>query len=119
MKHRALALIVTASAILSAQSAERSGAHPEDIDKICRPCEDFWRYATGGWHDKNPIPSDKSSWGLGTALADTNRAQLRDILEVSAADRSDPPNSNRRKMGDLYASCMDTAAIDARGTTPL
>jgi putative endopeptidase len=119
MKHRVLALIAAGSALLFAQVAGRSGAHPEDIDKTCKPCDDFWRYATGGWHDRNPIPSDESSWGLGTALADTNRAELRDILEAAAADRSEAPSSNRKKMGDLYASCMDTAAIDERGTSPL
>jgi predicted metalloendopeptidase len=26
---------------------------------------------------------------------------------------------NQRRMGDFYASCMDTAAIDARGIAPL
>src|SRR5947208_3466332 len=100
MKHRALSLLLATSTMLFAQVASRSGVHPEDIDRTCKPCEDFWRYATGAWHDKNPIPSDKPSWGLGTALADANRAQLRGILEAAAADRSAPATSNRRKMGD-------------------
>jgi len=104
--------------MLFAQAASQSGVHPEDIDETCKPCDDFWRYATGAWHDRNPIPSDQSSWGLGTALADTIRAELRDILEAAAASRPGV-NSNRKKMGDLYASCMDTAAIDARGIAPL
>jgi endothelin-converting enzyme/putative endopeptidase len=44
---------------------------------------------------------------------------MRTILEAAAADTSAKPGSDRRKMGDLYASCMDTAAIEARGLSPL
>jgi len=44
---------------------------------------------------------------------------MREILETAAADRSAQTGSNQRKMGDLYASCMDTGAIDLRGITPL
>src|SRR6202043_1001432 len=37
-----------------------------------------------------------------------------------AAEKSDAPSgSNQRKVGDFYASCMDTAAIEAAGTKPI
>lgn len=104
---------------LPGQKPSRSGIHPEDMDPTCKPCTDFWRYVNGGWLDKNPIPADRSTWGPFAVLTDANRERIRTILDAAAADRTAKPETPRRKMGDLYASCMDTAAIDARGLAPL
>jgi putative endopeptidase len=112
-------LLVLFVAGLSGQQISRSGIHPEDMDATCKPCTDFWRYVNGGWLDKNPIPADRSSWGAFDVLADANRERTRTILEAAAADGSAQPGTDRRKMGDLYASCMDETAIDARGLSPL
>ena len=87
--------------------------HLEDMDPTCKPCTDFWRYVNGGWLDRNQIPAHLSSWGTMQVLAETNRERLQTILETAAA------SSTPGKMGDLYASCMNTAAIDARGLDPL
>jgi len=46
-----------------AQSPTRSGIDRSSLDPTCKPCEDFYRYATGGWTDKKPIPADRPSWG--------------------------------------------------------
>lgn len=69
--------------------------------------------------DKNPIPPDQSSRGTFGVLRDANQERMRTILEAAASDTAAKPGSNRRKMGDRYAGCMDTAAIDARGVAPL
>jgi len=112
-------LLTTAAICLTGQKVPRSGIHPEDMDPNCKPCTDFWRYVNGGWLDKNPIPARSSSWGTVSVLNDANQERMRTILEAAVADKSAAPGSNQRKMGDLYASCMDTAAIDARGIAPL
>ena len=119
MRLAPLALSVFLAASLSGQTATHSGIHREDMDVTCKPCTDFWRYVNGGWIDKNPIPARSSAWGPGAVLSEANVERMRLILEAAAADRTAAPGSNLRKMGDLYASCMDTAAIDARGLTPL
>ena len=62
--------------------------------------------------DKNPIPDRFSSWGTVNVMEQSNRERLRAILETAAANKSAEPGSNERKIGDLYASCMDTATID-------
>ncbi len=89
------------------------------LDTTCKPCEDFWRYANGTWIDKNPIPARYPSWSTMAALGEKNRDRIRTILEAAAANQSAGPGSNQRKIGDYYAACMDTAAIDARGLEPL
>jgi putative endopeptidase len=96
-----------------------SGVNRDDMDLTCKPCTDFWRYVNGGWLDKHPIPAHLSRWGTFPALVEANRERMQTILEAAAADRTSAPGSNTRKMGNLYASCMDTAAIDARGVEPL
>jgi predicted metalloendopeptidase len=112
-------LLLIAALGLTGQSAQRSGIHPEDMDPTCKPCTDFWRFVNGGWLDKNPIPARASSWGPSSVLTEANQERIRTILEAAAADKNAAPGSNERKMGDFYASCMDTAAIDARGISPL
>ena len=88
------------------------------MDKSCKPCDDFWRFANGGWIDKNPIPASKSGWGTMGVMAEANRERARTILEAARVSAA-PAGSNERKIGDFYASCMDTAAIDKRGMEPL
>ncbi len=72
----------------------------------------------GGWMKTNPIPPEYSSWGTFTELADKNQQNLRQILDdaVNAKART---GENEQKIGDFYASCMDTTAIEAAGTKPL
>lgn len=119
MRFNKAALLLLGTVVLSGQDLPRSGIDRANLDPNCKPCADFWRYANGGWLDKNPIPARYSSWGTWSVIAESNRERLRAILEAAADGTSAPPGSNERKIGDYYASCMDTAAIDARGIQPL
>ncbi|MCL5744024.1 MAG: M13 family metallopeptidase, partial [Acidobacteria bacterium] len=119
MRLYATFLVLVAAAALPGQQALRSGIDRANLDPTCKPCEDFWRYANGGWLDKNPIPARYPSWGTMPVMREANSERLRTILEAAAAGTSAQPASNERKIGDFYASCMDTGAIDARGIQPL
>ena len=33
------------------------------MDITAEPCEDFFRFACGGWIDSNEIPDEKNVWG--------------------------------------------------------
>ena len=94
------------------------GFETANLDKTCKPCDDFYQFAMGGWMKSNPIPPEYSSWGSFSQLADKNQQNLRQILEAAASAKA-APGSNEQKIGDFYASCMDTAAIDAAGTKPI
>jgi putative endopeptidase len=106
----------------SAQAGEEAAAHGFDLanlDRSCKPCDDFYKFAAGGWMAKNPIPPAYASWGSFTQLADRNQQNLHEILEKAAANKSAKPGSNEQKVGDFYASCMDTAGIEAQGLKPI
>src|SRR6266446_591003 len=94
------------------------GFDTANLDKTCKPCDDFYQFAMGGWMKSNPIPPEYSSWGTFTQLADKNQQNLRQILDDAVKAKA-APGSNEQKIGDFYASCMDTTAIDAAGTKPL
>jgi len=94
------------------------GFDTANLDKTCKPCDDFYQFAMGGWMKGNPIPPEYSVWGSFSQLADKNQKNLREILEAAASAKS-APGSNEQKIGDFYASCMDTAAIDAAGAKPI
>jgi len=94
------------------------GFDTANLDTTCKPCDDFYQFAMGGWMKANPIPPEYSSWGTFTQLADKNQQNLRQILD-DAVNAKARPGSNEQKIGDFYASCMDLTAIDAAGTKPL
>jgi putative endopeptidase len=108
----------------SADGSPPSGAaaHGVDLtilDKTCKPCEDFYHYASGLWLAKNPVPAAYPSWGRFNELAEVNRERLHQILEEAAAKSNPPAGSNEQKIGDFYASCMDEKQVNAAGTKPL
>jgi len=123
-----LSLAIFCCAVLAGMKANASGPAADtpgywgfdtaNLDKSCKPCDDFFQFAMGGWMKNNPIPPEYPTWGSFSVLADKNQQNLREILE--AAEKSESPaNSNEKKTGDFYASCMDTPAIEAAGIKPL
>jgi putative endopeptidase len=94
---------------------------PSLIDKTVDPCDNFYRYSCNGWFKRNPLPPDQTSYGRYSELFELNRLNLRHILEQAAAPAANTPQraANEQKIGDEYASCMDTAAIDKLGIAPL
>ncbi len=88
------------------------------IDTSVDACTDFYNYACGGWRKNNPVPGDKARWGRFDELREFNLYTLNDILEASA--KPSPTRSPvEAQVGDLYASCMDTATIDAAALQPI
>src|SRR5580692_9687397 len=88
------------------------------LDKSIDPCNDFYAYACSKWIAKNPIPSDRPSWGRFDELQQRGQFVVRDILEKAEVDHPGR-GANEQKIGDYYASCMDESAIENAGTKPL
>src|ERR1039458_167997 len=88
-----------------------------DLDRSVDPCEDFYKFSCGGWQKNNPIPADQARWSVYGKLADENQQFLWGILREAAAAKDRTPV--QQKIGDYFAACIDTAAIDRRGYDPL
>jgi putative endopeptidase len=112
------ALSQTAAPAATATAPELRVFDPSIIDKTIDPCENFYQYSCKGWFKRNPLPADQTSYGRFTELAELNRLHLRQILEQAAVP-SPTRAANEQKIGDEYASCMDTDAVNKLGIAPL
>ena len=114
-------LALAASSPLQADDAPKQPDTAFSVDKMDRsvdPRVDFARYAAGGWYAQNKIPDDKARWGGFNELDQRNWANLRALVEDAAANPGEP-GSVKQKVGDFYASAIDTATINTRGIEPI
>ncbi|WP_404366204.1 M13 family metallopeptidase [Sphingomonas sp. MMS24-J45] len=86
--------------------------------RTLKPGDDFWTYANGNWDKRTQIAPDRTSAGYGVILTDEAEQQVRAIVADLAANPKAYGVSGQQ-IGDMYASWMDEAAIEARGTAPL
>lgn len=88
-----------------------------NMDLNVRPGDNFYLYANGNWIKNNPVPASKTRWGTFDILRFTSSERLKTIAEEAAANPS--KSSVARRVGDFYASAMDSAAIDQLGFDPI
>ncbi|HEY6174222.1 MAG TPA: M13 family metallopeptidase N-terminal domain-containing protein, partial [Kofleriaceae bacterium] len=103
--------------VKTAAPGAAAGIDLAGIDRSVSPGNDFYAYANGGWIKSHEIPADRPSYGTG-AIVDEKTVQRTSELIAEAA-RSAPAGTEARKVGDYYASYLDEAAINARGTAPI
>jgi putative endopeptidase len=99
------------------QQSVVAGFDFSNIDRSVSACQDFNKFANGGWMAKNPIPGAYSVWGRFTQLDEQNVNVLRDILEGLLKKKAKP--GNEQKIADFYGACMDEQKIEAEGIKPL
>ena len=101
---------------MSVDSPLKSGILLDELDASIRPQDDLFRHVNGKWIARTDIPADKARYGSFYVLADEAEKAVRDIIvEAQAAQ----PDTEARKLGDLYASFMDEARAEELGATPL
>lgn len=114
--------LLTAAAALSAQPITQLPYSPSldltSMDTSAVACENFYQYACGHWNKNNPIPPDQGSWNVYSKLEYDNERFLWGLLE-EAAKPSPSRTAVEQKIGDFYYACMDEAAIEKAGITPI
>jgi predicted metalloendopeptidase len=100
------------------QQSVISGFDFSSIDRSVSACQDFNRFANGGWIDRNPIPAAYSRWGRFETLDEQNINVLHGILDGLVVKKRFA-NANEQKIADFYGSCMDEQAIETQGIKPL
>jgi len=86
------------------------------LDRSVAPGDDFFTYANGGWLSTHEIPPDRASYGTGAVIFELTQQRTAELIKTASIAA---PGSEARKVGDLYASYMDEAAIVAKGIAPL
>ncbi len=108
----------TQAAATEKDPALPSGLEKRFIDTNADPCVNFAKYACGNFEKFYPIPADMPSYGSGAIVYEHTQYALHSLLEKFQAD--DPARTpNEQKIGDFYATCMNTDAINAAGLKPL
>ena len=111
-----IALINSGGNVLAQISSQ--GLDISNIDKSVAPGTDFYRYATGGWQDANPIPDEFSRYGSFDKLQENNQKQIKDLITELSQKRQEQ-GSPGQKIGDLYNMGLDSVKLNADGAAPL
>ncbi|KAF0698265.1 Aste57867_11096 [Aphanomyces stellatus] len=102
-----------AASFLVSVHAGNTSSFPDYVAKLMDPtvdpCVDFFKHACGGWYKDAVIPDDHADIDPNFTLLDIqNQAILKAILEA-----------DKPKLGEFYASCMDTDTLSDLELEPI
>ncbi len=128
LKHRAV--LLGAATLLSFQAmAQHDSPQTEkgknefinksDMDLNVKPGDDFYEYASGTWIKNNPVPAKETRWGSFNELRDFNINAVKSLLTDASANKKAAPGSVEKRVGDFYASGMDSMTIEKLGYAPI
>jgi putative endopeptidase len=120
MKHAVILFItlLTLASCTNPSAPEKKLIEITGIDSTLKPGDNFYRYANGKWYDSIPIPASQAGVGAYMFMNYPQRMRLQGILD-SLSQGEQAEGSIAQKVGDFYASGMDTVTIDKRGYKPI
>ncbi|GGM75363.1 peptidase M13 [Dyadobacter beijingensis] len=96
------------------------GFDVSSLDSTARACDDFDKYANGGWKKNNPIPGTESRWGAFGILDKENKeVRLKGIIEEITKVQDRKKGTEEQQIADYYQSFLDTATVEKRALEPL
>ncbi|PTW90919.1 putative endopeptidase [Microbacteriaceae bacterium MWH-Ta3] len=94
----------------------KSGIEIDERHPTIRPADDLYRHMNELWIERTPIPADKARYGSFHKLAEDSEKAVHAIIQEC---QTAPHGTEARKVGDMFTSFMDEAAINARGSQPI
>jgi putative endopeptidase len=120
-----LVLALVAACATPAPATNSSDAHESigidltAIDRAVNPCDDFYRFACGGWLARTEIPPDRPRWNRSfSEIEERNDVVLRKILEDLAAGKA-APTPYGDKLSMFWRACMDEPKIESTADADL
>lgn len=115
-----LFLSITLFSLVACQTrtTEKSFIAIEGIDSTRKPGDNFFNYVNARWYDTVQIPASQSGVGAYRFMNFQQRLRLQGILD-SISKSKNVSGSLEQKIGDFFASGMDTNMINQRGFEPL
>ena len=104
---------------IKAEKAVVSGVELANFDKTVRSQDDFYYSVNGTWLKDTPIPGDKSNYGAFSVLYEKSQNSLKKIIEKTADKPNKAAGSSEQKVGDFYASYMNTDKVEQLGVSPI
>ncbi|MEP7321653.1 MAG: M13 family metallopeptidase, partial [Saprospiraceae bacterium] len=102
-----------------AKNADSGYLDIHHIDTTVSPGDNYFKYVNETWNKTTTIPSTEVGVGSFFDLQTKSEEALLEVCKEAAAVKDAAPGSLEQRVGDLYTSIMDTAAIEAKGFNPL
>jgi putative endopeptidase len=118
MKKLLLLLAVALSFAACKNTSEKTYVRILGIDSTIKPGDNFFMYVNKVWYDTAQIPPSQSGVGAYMFMNYPQRLRLGAILD-SVSKANNTAGSIEQKIGDFYASGMDTATINKLSYNPV
>src|ERR1017187_6562402 len=93
MRLSRLFLLATLCSVVAFAQQAPVGIQTADLDRSANPCNDFYEFSNGARRPAKPIPAAMDRWSRRWAAGESNKDQLKVILEEASAKRDLPKDS--------------------------
>lgn len=110
--------VVSAMTSCSDREVKAPALDLSDLDTTVSPAANFYKYATGGWAAKHPLPAQYARYGSFDKLGEDNEIRVNELFS-SMLEMSPKAGSVDQKIVDLYKQGLDSVRLNKEGAEPL